>query len=191
MIDTLVGFEERIAESPIMEELGLNDQGFVLMTIHRPPTVDNKENLEKLIGIFESIGERLQLVFPIHPRTTKNADKFGLGERLRNVPGLVLTGPLDYFAFQKLISNCRFILTDSGGIQEESTYRQVPCLTLRPNTERPSTIELGTNQLIALDGDRVLAAVKEILEGRAKEGTIPPLWDGHATERVLDILAGR
>ncbi len=188
MIDTLVGFEEKITQSDIMEKYGLSPQGFVLMTIHRPATVDNKNNLTKLIEVFEEVGLQLPMVFPIHPRTTKNAEKFGLKERLEAVPNLIRSGPMDYFSFQKLIANCSFILTDSGGIQEESTYRQIPCLTLRPNTERPSTVTLGTNQLLSLDKNEVLGKVQDILDGKAKQGSIPPMWDGHATERILQVL---
>ena len=188
MIDTLVGFDNRIQESPILTDLGLEENGFVLMTIHRPATVDHKENLAELLNILKEIGKRIKMVFPIHPRTVKNAERFGLKDEMDSIKGLHLTGPMDYFSFQKLIATCSFILTDSGGIQEESTFRQVPCLTLRPNTERPSTITLGTNQLLTLDAKSVLEKVDEILSGDAKKGSIPPLWDGHSTERVLEVV---
>jgi UDP-N-acetylglucosamine 2-epimerase (non-hydrolysing) len=188
MIDTLVHFEPRIAESTILSQLNLEAGKFVLMTIHRPATVDDPENFIKLLDILERIGESISIVFPVHPRTVKNAERFGLSERLEAVPQLTMSGPLDYFAFQKLIADCSFILTDSGGIQEESTFRQVPCLTLRPNTERPSTVELGTNQLLPLDVDLVMEQVTRILQGNGKSGTIPPLWDGCATERILEVL---
>ena len=154
MIDTLVGFEQNIAQSTVMEKYGLSKGKFALITIHRPATVDDKENLTKLVEVFEQVGKQFPMVFPIHPRTIKNAEKFGLKERLESVQDLTMSGPMDYFSFQNLIANCAFILTDSGGIQEESTYRQVPCLTLRPNTERPSTIHLGTNQLLSLTRER-------------------------------------
>lgn len=188
MIDTLVGFEDKIEESDILSKHELDKGKFVLMTIHRPATVDDPDNFKKLLEIVERIGQETPMVFPIHPRTIKNAERFGLAERLHQVPNLILTGPLDYFSFQKLVASCSFILTDSGGIQEESTFRQVPCLTLRPNTERPSTVELGTNQLLPLEVSEVWSKVEEILSGRAKQGTIPPLWDGHATERILDVI---
>ena len=128
------------------------------------------------------------MVFPIHPRTVKNIASFGLKTKADAIKGLVLTEPLDYFAFQKLIATCGFILTDSGGIQEESTFRRVPCLTLRPNTERPSTITIGSNELVPLDLVAVRAAIARIEEGSFKNGAIPPLWDGHATERIMDVL---
>lgn len=191
MIDTLVSFDDKIKDSKVLDQLKLSKGEFVLMTIHRPATVDDKEKLTELISVFEQIGKKLKMVFPIHPRTAKNAERYGLKERLESIDGLILTGPLDYFAFQKLIASCRFILTDSGGIQEESTFRQIPCLTLRPNTERPSTIDLGTNQLLELNEKSVLEKVDDILAGNGKKGSIPPLWDGASTERILNVIAER
>jgi UDP-N-acetylglucosamine 2-epimerase (non-hydrolysing) len=128
------------------------------------------------------------VVFPIHPRTVKNIEAFGLKAKMDAIQGLVLTEPLDYFAFQKLVATCAFILTDSGGIQEESTFRRVPCLTLRPNTERPSTVILGSNELVPLDMAAVRAAIARIENGSFKKGAVPPLWDGHATERIMEVL---
>ena len=191
MIDTLVGFEDNIQQSTVLSDMGLTRGDYVLMTIHRPATVDDADNLKELLGILRKIGDKINMVFPIHPRTVKNAERFGLKVDLDSIPNLHLTGPLDYFSFQNLIANCKFILTDSGGIQEESTYRQIPCLTLRPNTERPSTITIGTNQLLPLDAVKVLEKVDEILNGNPKVGSVPPLWDGHATERVLDVIVQR
>ncbi|MCB0759807.1 MAG: UDP-N-acetylglucosamine 2-epimerase, partial [Flavobacteriales bacterium] len=127
--------------------------------------------------------------FPVHPRTTAKLETTGLMRRLKALGNVLLTGPMDYFNFQKLIATCAFVITDSGGIQEESTYRRVPCLTLRPNTERPITITLGSNRLITFDLPLLQAAIADITEGRAKRGEVPPLWDGHATERVFDVIA--
>lgn len=194
MIDTLVAFEPQVQASPVLEQLGLGEGGHVLMTIHRPATVDVPERLAELLDLIAelcspSAGSGRKVVFPIHPRTVKNITAFGLKERMDAIQGLVLTEPLDYFAFQKLIATCGFILTDSGGIQEESTFRQVPCLTLRPNTERPITITLGSNELVPLDLDAVRKAIARIENGTFKKGEVPPLWDGHATERILEVLA--
>lgn len=188
MIDTLVGFDDRIQASNALTDHGVSEGQFVLMTIHRPATVDDPESFATLLGILEKIGQELQLLFPVHPRTIKNAERFGLADRLHAVPGLKITGPMDYFSFQKLIATCKFILTDSGGIQEESTFRQVPCLTLRPNTERPSTVDIGTNVLLPLEIDRVWSEVSKILSGDGKSGSVPPLWDGHSTERIMEVL---
>lgn len=188
MIDTIVAFEEEIKNSDILEVHKLEPNDFVLMTIHRPAMVDHHDQLQKLCDLILNLAVERKVVFPIHPRTIKNLEMHELMWELKNHANVVLTEPLDYFAFQKLIATCRFIVTDSGGIQEESTFRQVPCLTLRPNTERPSTIEVGTNELVPFDLDVIQGKVQEILDGNFKKGEIPPLWDGRATERILDVL---
>jgi UDP-N-acetylglucosamine 2-epimerase (non-hydrolysing) len=189
MIDTIVAFETEIEASDVFEQYDLAPKEFALMTMHRPATVDDEGELKKLLSLMESVTQDVKLVFPIHPRTVKHIEQYGLSDRLEAIEGLVLTEPMDYFAFQKLVKHARLILTDSGGIQEESTFRQVPCLTLRPNTERPSTLTLGTNELVTFDLEKLLARISDILEGRYKEGVVPPKWDGRATERIVDILA--
>ncbi|MBX2980716.1 MAG: UDP-N-acetylglucosamine 2-epimerase (non-hydrolyzing) [Flavobacteriales bacterium] len=188
MIDTLVAFDDRIAADPILDELGLQEGRHVLMTIHRPATVDHADQLEKLVSLIELVAKHHAIVFPVHPRTTANLARFGLADRLAAIPGLHLTGPMDYFAFQRLVATCAFVLTDSGGIQEETTFRQVPCLTLRPNTERPVTITEGTNELVTFDLNALQEAIDRITQGRYKQGRIPHLWDGRATERVFAAL---
>ena len=188
MIDTLVAFEAQVQASPVLKELGLGDGGHVLMTIHRPATVDVPERLSDLLDLIADVSVSRKVVFPIHPRTVKNIEAFGLKAKADAIKGLVLTEPLDYFAFQKLIATCAFILTDSGGIQEESTFRRVPCLTLRPNTERPSTVTIGSNELVPLDMRAAGEAIGRIENGSFKKGKVPPLWDGHATERIMEVL---
>ncbi len=188
MIDTMVAFEKNIQASPIMNELQLQKNKFVLMTIHRPALVDVKNEVEKLLALIQHLSVNYKIVFPIHPRTVNNLKKFELYDEFKKIKNLILGEPMDYFAFQKLIANCSFILTDSGGIQEESTFRQVPCLTLRPNTERPSTITIGTNKLIEFDLDKIKTEISAIENGTYKKGTIPPLWDGKATERILEFI---
>ncbi|QQR85764.1 MAG: UDP-N-acetylglucosamine 2-epimerase (non-hydrolyzing) [Flavobacteriales bacterium] len=188
MIDTLVAFEEGVKTSPVLDELGLGAGGHVLMTIHRPATVDVKERMSELLDLIAEVAATRKVVFPIHPRTVKNLERFGLKAKADAIKGLVLTEPLDYFAFQKLVASCAFILTDSGGIQEESTYRRVPCLTLRPNTERPITVTMGSNELVPLDMAAVRAAIARIENGSFKKGEVPPLWDGKATERIVEVL---
>jgi UDP-N-acetylglucosamine 2-epimerase (non-hydrolysing) len=157
------------------------------MTMHRPATVDFKEGLLKLIEIIEFITNRHHLVFPIHPRTLKNLDQFGLTDRIKSNAKLILTEPLDYFGFQKLVSDCLFVITDSGGIQEETTFRRIPCLTLRPNTERPSTVDVGTNELIPFDLATVHAKIEDIITGKYKKGRIPDFWDGASSRRIIEI----
>jgi len=188
MIDTMVAFDDKINKSPVLDKLGLERGQFVLMTMHRPATVDNQPELLKLIHLIEEITQSEKLVFPIHPRTVNNLKSFDLYGRLAGNKNVVLTEPMDYFAFQKLIASCKFILTDSGGIQEESTFRRVPCLTLRPNTERPSTIQVGTNTLVPFDLDEIRRLICSIKEGRYKKGSIPDKWDGKATYRILKTI---
>jgi len=188
MIDTMVAHEKEIEESQIIEQLGLKPKEFVLMTMHRPATVDHEEELEKLLSLMEMVTQRYDLIFPIHPRTVKNIERFEMKERLEAIKRLHLTEPMGYFSFQKLVKHSAFILTDSGGIQEESTYRQVPCLTLRPNTERPITVTLGSNELVTFDLEVLKKKIEEISSGAFKQGKVPPLWDGKATERIVKLL---
>jgi len=190
MIDTLVAFNHKIEESKILDEYHLISQKFVLMTMHRPATVDFEEGLTKLLDIIEYVNKNYKLVFPIHPRTLGKLQQFGLLERVKANDKIILTEPLDYFAFQKLTAHCRFVITDSGGIQEETTFRRVPCLTLRPNTERPSTVTIGTNELVPFDIETVQNKINSIIEGTYKKGDIPPMWDGKSTERILQTCLG-
>ena len=188
MIDTMIAFEEKIAQSDVLKKLDIEKEKFALMTMHRPATVDSKDGLNKLLELLLLVAEKYKIVFPIHPRTVKNLKNFGLFEKLSSNKNLILTEPLDYFSFQKLIKGCKFILTDSGGIQEESTYLKIPCITLRPNTERPSTVILGTNELMPFDLYLIQKTIADIEVGKFKKGTIPPFWDGKATERIVNIL---
>ncbi len=188
MIDTLVAFNEQIEQSDVLDKYSLESGAFVLMTMHRPANVDNEDNLLKLLKIVKHATANYKLVFPIHPRTKNSLQKHNLFHEIENNSNVILTAPLDYFAFQKLTAHCKFVLTDSGGIQEETTYRQVPCLTLRPNTERPSSITLGTNTLVPFEPEAVEGYIDQITEGSYKKGEVPPLWDGKATERIVAIL---
>ncbi len=189
MIDTLVAFDSEIDKSEILEKLSLQSNNYALVTIHRPSNVDERENLTLTIEILSKVSAKLKVVFPIHPRTLKKADEFGIKELLTENPNIILTEPLDYFSFQKLVKKCSFVLTDSGGIQEETTFRQVPCLTLRKNTERPSTVEIGSNELLDFNARAILQKVEEILSGKYKKGNIPVFWDGKATQRIVEALA--
>lgn len=188
MIDTLVAFDHRIQSADVLERMGLGAGGHVLMTIHRPATVDDPTQLGLLVDLIASVAKDRPVVFPVHPRTTNNLVRFGLMDRLKTLPNVHLGEPLDYFAFQKLIATCAFVLTDSGGIQEETTFRRIPCLTLRPNTERPVTVTEGSNELITFDAVALADAIGRIRNGSFKQGRIPHLWDGHATERVFDVM---
>jgi UDP-N-acetylglucosamine 2-epimerase (non-hydrolysing) len=204
MIDSLVRYQEKAKTTTILEDLSLrtSDSGlstddsrlstdnYIVMTMHRPANVDTKEGLESILELIELSSKDTKIIFPIHPRTRAHMEKFGLAERLDQAQNLIMTEPLGYLEFIQLMSNATAILTDSGGIQEETTYLGVPCLTFRDSTERPITVTLGTNQLLSdLDPKKTYAALQEILAGKVKKGSIPPLWDGKAAERIAAQLA--
>ena len=188
MIDTLVAFDDVIQKNDILVKLNITNKDFVLMTIHRPSNVDTRERLLILLDIINRVSEKNYLVLPIHHRTKNNLVKHNLYSHLENNPKVIITEALNYLSFQKLISSCNYVLTDSGGIQEETTFRQVPCLTLRENTERPITITLGTNELVEYNYDAVAKKINEIETGNYKKGKIPPMWDGKATKRIVKVL---
>jgi UDP-N-acetylglucosamine 2-epimerase (non-hydrolysing) len=189
MIDTMVAFEKQIEESAILNTLQLDQKKYVLITMHRPANVDTKEGLQKLLDLLLHISKSYKIVFPVHPRTLKNIEHFNLKQEFEKIVGLIFTQPLDYFAFQKLIKYTKFILTDSGGIQEESTFLKIPCLTLRPNTERPITCTEGTNTLIPFELETIKSYLNEIEMGTYKKGNIPKFWDGKATERIFEQIS--
>ena len=188
MIDTLVAFDADIAKNDVLTKHNLQEQEFALMTMHRPRNVDTKDKLLILLEIISYITKRIKMVIPLHPRTKKSLEKHDLYQVLADNKNITITGALDYLSFQKLVSSCKFVITDSGGIQEETTFRQVPCLTLRNNTERPSTLTLGSNTLLNFEVEGVTSYVTAILEGTYKKGAIPELWDGKATERIVATL---
>ncbi|MEM8527765.1 MAG: UDP-N-acetylglucosamine 2-epimerase (non-hydrolyzing) [Bacteroidota bacterium] len=192
MIDSLVHFRAKAAESKILEEVGVNSKDYILMTMHRPHNVDNEEGLKDILQIIKDATRHKAVVFAIHPRTTNNMKKFGLYEELEAIKGLTLLGPQGYLEFLKLMDNAALIITDSGGIQEETTYLQVPCMTFRDTTERPVTVDIGTNFLMKdLNPVSVRLQMEEILSGKAKKGVIPPLWDGKAAERIALALLSK
>lgn len=191
MIDSLKFYMNKINSSNVLNELCISKKDFVLVTLHRPSNVDSKENLKKILKIFTNINEinpLLDIVFPVHPRTIKMVEKFKMKSFFNEIKNLIVTEPFGYLDFLKLTYNSKFILTDSGGIQEEATYLQIPCLTLRENTERPITVEIGTNVLCGLNEELISRKVKEIESGKYKKGKIPKLWDGNAAKRIVEIL---
>jgi UDP-N-acetylglucosamine 2-epimerase (non-hydrolysing) len=184
MIDSLVTNLPKARLSKVLLQLGLESGAFVYVTLHRPTNVDIRENLAKIMAAMEVLSARMPVVFPIHPRTRKMLTEFGL--RSASEGHLLLLEPAGYHASLSLTENARFVLTDSGGLQEEATYFRTPCLTLRPNTERPVTVALGSNQLTKLE--RLLLDIEDVLRGPARKGQVPPLWDGHTAERTLRYL---
>lgn len=189
MIDSLINHMEKARSSYIQRRLGLNEtDSYVLVTLHRPSNVDEFEGLSMLLTAFEEIGHSIKIVFPMHPRTKKNIEEFGLSPCLKRMQNLIISDPVGYLDFLKLQMDAKLILTDSGGIQEESTYFGIPCLTLRENTERPVTISTGTNQLVELSSASIVKAAQNILSGNIKKGSIPELWDGNAARRVAQVI---
>jgi UDP-N-acetylglucosamine 2-epimerase (non-hydrolysing) len=188
MIDTLVRHRERAAASTIVTDLGLGAGGHAVLTLHRPSNVDDPAVLAGLLDALEVVQRELPVVFPAHPRTREKLSRFGLAARVAGMSGLRVIDPVGYLDFLRLMDTARLVLTDSGGIQEETTILGVPCLTLRENTERPATVELGTNQLVGQDPERILAGFRRVMQGRAAAGRVPPLWDGRAAERILKVL---
>jgi len=188
MIDTLLRHRARAEASPVLSRLGLERRGYAVLTLHRPANVDDPAVLGALLGALEEIARELPIVFPAHPRTRAKLEAFGHGPRLAALPALRLLDPLGYLDFLKLMAEARVVLTDSGGIQEETTILGVPCLTLRENTERPVTVLCGTNRLVGRDPARILAAWREIRAAGPAPVRTPPLWDGHAAERIADAL---
>jgi UDP-N-acetylglucosamine 2-epimerase (non-hydrolysing) len=196
MIDSLMMYREKAKRSAMSDQLSaisgqrIEPQGYTLVTLHRPSNVDEKENLETILRIFQGSEKHGPIVFPIHPRTRKRIEEFGLSSQFAQVRGLVLTDPLGYLDFLNLMMDARIILTDSGGIQEETTFLNVPCVTLRENTERPVTLEVGTNVLTGLDTDKIVSLVADCYAGKWKKSMMPRLWDGKAAERIANILYG-
>jgi UDP-N-acetylglucosamine 2-epimerase (non-hydrolysing) len=188
MIDTLYRNLERARGSNALDRLGLEPRKFCAMTLHRPSNVDDKETLSGILDAIEAIGERLPIVFPIHPRTRDRLEEFGLDDRVRRQRSLVLTEPLGYLDFLHLYSNSRLVLTDSGGVQEETTVLGIPCLTLRSNTERPITVTEGTNRVVGSDPEVIKREAFAALERPAAAPRAPELWDGHAAARIVDAI---
>jgi UDP-N-acetylglucosamine 2-epimerase (non-hydrolysing) len=162
--------------------------GYGVVTLHRPSNVDAAEALGPLLATLRDVSEKLPLVFALHPRTRANIDRFGLASHVSG-PRVAVLPPQGYLEMLGLMSNATLVLTDSGGMQEETTALGVPCLTLRENTERPITIDQGTNTLVGRDGPAIRRGVDEILAGRGKRGRVPELWDGKAAERIAAHLA--
>ena len=187
MIDTLQRLlpiadgERQLRQFGLMN--GAGPSPFVLVTLHRPSNVDEPQSLARLIAALERIAARLPVLFPVHPRTRARIGRFGIPHKL-----IRLTEPLTYLPFLGLQRHAAVVVTDSGGIQEETTYLGVPCLTMRANTERPVTVTVGTNQIIGADTELLQREVARILDGHGKQGRVPELWDGHAAERIADVL---
>jgi UDP-N-acetylglucosamine 2-epimerase (non-hydrolysing) len=189
MIDSFELLRDKIERSPSRKNLGLLDGDYALLTLHRPSNVDHAETLTAIVEALEAISSDLRLVFVSHPRTMKNLKQYGLDRRLANRANVDLLAPLPYIDFMNVVTGTRLVITDSGGLQEETTYLGIPCLTMRENTERPVTVTSGTNRLV---GAQDLAhQVSRILAGDWKKGVCPPLWDGETAGRAVESLSRR
>lgn len=188
MIDTLRSHLEEARRRAPLKALGLEPQQYAVLTLHRPSNVDDRPTFVALLEALTRIQAALPVVFPLHPRTLKRIQEHGLESQVAGLPGLKLVDPMGYHEFLGLTAGARLVLTDSGGLQEETTALGVPCLTLRQSTERPITETEGTNTVVGTDPQRILGAFHEVLSGRGKAGRIPDLWEGKAAERVADAL---
>ena len=189
MIDTLLSNLEKAKKLRTLSEMKVDPRNYGVMTIHRPSNVDDPETFARILDIVDEVQSLYPVIFPIHPRTRKSAERLGLFERIARMPNLLLTEPLGYLEFLNLNAHAKFVMTDSGGIQEETTVLNVPCLTLRENTERPITCEQGTNQLVGTDPDRFRRALHKIISDSLPQTTVPALWDGKAAERIAYIIS--
>ncbi|KAF0221850.1 MAG: UDP-N-acetylglucosamine [Geobacteraceae bacterium] len=202
MIDTLLKHVERAARSSILGTLGIEAGKYGVITLHRPSNVDDRKNLQEILEALNEIASELPLVFPVHPRTRRRIAEFGFDHLVKESSarvsrqedgqrGIFVTEPLGYLDFLKLTKDARIVFTDSGGIQEETTVMGIPCITLRYNTERPVTVTSGTNVLVGAGREKIIAEGRKRLDGFARKYSIPPLWDGHAAERIVDIICSR
>ena len=190
MIDSLVFVNPQIKSSEILTSIGVNEASYGLVTLHRPSNVDDPQQLKKLIQWLQKIATDTKLVFPVHPRTKQRLEELSSKQLISplNRSNLIIIPPQRYIDFQKLLKSAKFVITDSGGVQEETTWRGIPCLTMRNNTERPTTIDLGTNYLTGTNLDLASSIVKNCLSGTTKPGAIPPLWDGKAASRIVEVI---
>ncbi|HRS02546.1 MAG TPA: UDP-N-acetylglucosamine 2-epimerase (non-hydrolyzing) [Bacteroidota bacterium] len=188
MIDSLIFAKNKVDNSKFLENNNLKKDEYVVVTLHRPSNVDNRESLAMFYDIFEYLSYFKKIIFPVHPRTTKMMKEFNIYDKYISLKNLIMVEPMNYIDFLNCMMNAYFVMTDSGGIQEETTYLDIPCITLRTTTERPITIELGTNRLINPEPDIIKFEINNIIKKRPKRIAIPPLWDGNAGNRIATII---
>jgi UDP-N-acetylglucosamine 2-epimerase (non-hydrolysing) len=192
MIDSLLRHLKKAENSSVLADLDVVPHGYALLTLHRPSNVDDKENFTKILAAVADIQHRVPIVYPVHPRTRNKIAEFKLEEKYPFLANgnrsLLMVEPQGYLDFLRLMQNARLVLTDSGGIQEETTVLGVPCITMRENTERPITVTEGTNVLVGSDPAAIVTEAMQVLDGHGKRGKVPELWDGHAATRIVRIL---
>jgi UDP-N-acetylglucosamine 2-epimerase (non-hydrolysing) len=189
MLDSFELLAPKIRAANLAAKFGLEAQRYGVVTLHRPSNVDDREKLEQIVDELAAMGTKMPLVFPVHPRTRQRLGEFGLGAKVGGCPQIRMTEPLSYIEFMSLVVDSRFVLTDSGGVQEETSYLGIPCLTLRENTERPITVTLGTNRLVDVAG--LEREVARVLAGPARTTCTIPLWDGRTADRVVQSIGRR
>jgi UDP-N-acetylglucosamine 2-epimerase (non-hydrolysing) len=188
MIDPLAANIKAVDRSRILKRIGVRSSNYAVLTMHRPSNVDSADSLREVYEIIAAVTERIPVVYPVHPRTLESFKSHGLVNEFRDLSNLKLSEPLGYIDFIRLVRDSKFVLTDSGGIQEETTWLRVPCLTMRDTTERPVTVSLGTNKLVGRKLDEILRSVDQIMRGKWKRGRVPKYWDGQTTDRIIEIL---
>ncbi len=186
MIDTLYRQMPKFKQPEIWRSVSLEEKNYLVLTLHRPANVDDAENLKLLIETIIENSRNIPIIFPVHPRTNKLLQQIGI-----NTKNLCLTAPLSYLEFNYLVKHSKAVITDSGGITEETTVMNIPCITLRNSTERPETCTIGTNELIGTNAAAIKPVLAKLFEGKWKQGKIPPLWDGKTSERIVDILLNK
>jgi len=184
MIDTLIYSRPQFRKPALWDSLNLEEKSYIVLTLHRPNNVDDPANLRRLLDEISNSSEGMQIIFAVHPRTRKIINSF----KNPLSPSIFIAEPLGYLEFNYLVERSQAVITDSGGITEETTVMGVPCMTLRNSTERPETVTLGTNELLGTNPDSITPAMQKLLTGQWKKGTIPPLWDGHTAERIIEII---
>ena len=190
MIDTLFSNLEKARQRDTLERFGLRAGGYAVCTLHRPSNVDLEQSAENTVAAVDSVRRRIPVVWPIHPRTRARLTEYKLIEKVQDWPNVQIVDPLGYLDFLCLTSQARVVFTDSGGLQEETTALRIPCLTFRENTERPITISAGSNRLVGTNPDAVASAIESVLSDNADTSRVPELWDGHASERIIDVIRG-
>ncbi len=188
MIDSLLANVERAKKSTILDELKIAPKSYGVLTLHRPSNVDDKETLMRLLKVVHEIADEIPIIFSCHPRTAQRLDELDEYNAIRNTGDVRIMGPLGYLDFMRLVSQSKIVLTDSGGLQEETTALQIPCVTLRENTERPITVTEGTNTVVGTDPDKIRAAARKALDGNIGDAKVPHLWDGKTAERIVDVF---
>jgi UDP-N-acetylglucosamine 2-epimerase (non-hydrolysing) len=189
MIDSLTFYLEKAKKSSLINHFGIEPHHYVLITLHRPSNVDSETQLQKITTLLNSIARKRKLLFPVHPRTKRNLEMFNLLSQLNE--NIILSEPIGYLDFLNLLHNAELVITDSGGIQEETTYLGVQCITLRTSTERPITVEIGTNHLVGEDFQKAEMSAEQVLSGKIKTGKIPDFWDGKTANRITEIIMSK